>query len=316
MSTISERPSASVLIWRVVLRNSRSLLIAYAVVTLILAALQRSLIYHPHRVREVSAKELGWETGRVVPLRVTVSDNAVLHGWHVLPPGRSARDVRESDQELKLGRPVVLFFSGNGGDRGGRSEWFEMLSECGCDVFAFDYRGYAENEGAPSEAAFAADAQAIWKHLTTDRGVAANRIVLFGESLGGGVAIRLASEACEAKTPPRGLIVRSTFTSMVDVGSHHYPWLPVGLVLVDRYPSLERMPRVTCPLLVMHGQRDTIVPFEHGRRLFDAALAKATTGIAKRFLDLPTSDHNDVATTAESAVRRALREFLSDIGQR
>lgn len=316
MSTVPERPRASVLIWRVVLRNSRLLLVAYCVVTLMLAVLQRSLIYHPERVREVSAKELGWETGRVVPVQVTSSDNVVLHGWHVLPPGRSAKSDADSARELKVGRPVVLFFPGNGGDRGGRSEWFEVLSECGCDVFAFDYRGYAENEGAPSEAAFAADAQAIWKHLTTDRGVAANRIVLFGESLGGGVAIRLASEVCEAKTPPRGLIVRSTFLSMADTGSYHYPWLPVRLILVDRYPSVDRIPKVTCPLLVIHGRRDTIVPFEHGRRLFDAAPANAMSGIAKRFLDLPTSDHNDVTTTAESAVRRAIGAFLSDIGKR
>lgn len=315
MSSVPKRPRASVLVWRLVLRYSRLLLVAYCVVTLMLAVLQRSLIYHPERVREVSSRGLGWETGRVVPVRVTASDNVVLHGWHVLPPGRVAKDERESDDELKLGRSVVLFFPGNGGDRGGRSEWFELLSECGCDVFAFDYRGYAENEGAPSEVAFAADAQAIWKHLTIEREITSNRILLFGESLGGGVAIRLASEMCDAKTPPRGLVVRSTFTSMVDAGSHHYPWLPVGLVLVDRYPSLDRIPKVTCPLLVMHGRLDTVVPFEQGRRLFEAAPAKTTTGIARRFLDLPASDHNDVVPTAESAVRRAIGEFLSEIGK-
>jgi pimeloyl-ACP methyl ester carboxylesterase len=316
MSTVPERPRASVLIWRVVLRNSKLLLVAYCLVTVLVAVLQRALIYHPERVREVSAKELGWVDGLVVPVRVAAADNVLLHGWHVLPPGRSAKNVGESDRELKLGRPVVLFFSGNGGDRGGRSEWFEVLSECGCDVFAFDYRGYAENDGSPSEAAFAADAQAIWKYLTTERGIAADRMVLFGESLGGGVAIRLASEMCEAKSPPRGLIVRSTFTSMVDAGSYHYPWLPVGLVLVDRYPSIERISKLTCPLIVMHGRRDTTVPFEQGRRLFDAAPAHAPNGFANRFIELPKSDHNDVPTTEPSLVRRAISEFVIEIGKR
>jgi pimeloyl-ACP methyl ester carboxylesterase len=310
-----ERPQTSVLVRNVVLRNCRSLLIAYAIVVLMLALLQRSLIYHPSRVPSVSAREAGWADGRVVPVQTTTSDNVVLNGWHVVPPGSSAQNADGANSELKLGRPVILFFSGNAGDRGGRSDWFEMLAEYGCDVFAFDYRGFADNNGQPSEVAFAADAQAVWKYLTAERGIAANRIVLFGESLGGGVAIRLASEVCEAKTRPRGLIVRSTFTSMADAGAYHYPWLPVGLVLVDRFPSIERIPKVTCPLLSLHGRLDTVVPFEQGRRLFDAAPDQASNGFAKCFVELPTSDHNDVSGTEASLVRKSLGVFLTEIGK-
>jgi fermentation-respiration switch protein FrsA (DUF1100 family) len=180
-------------------------------------------------------------------------------------------------------------------------------------VFIFDYRGYGENAGSPTEEALSADAQSVWEYATDERKIAPDRFILYGESLGGGVAVRLASELSEAGTPPGALILRSTFTSLVDMGSHHYPWLPVRLVMVDRFPSAERIPAVTCPILQIHGARDTIIPIKFGRRLFETAPEASATGIPKRFVELPKADHNDVIFVAEPEMRQAVGEFLESV---
>ena len=161
----------------------------------------------------------------------------------------------------------------------------------------------------------AADARAVWKYATEERTVSPGRIVLYDESLGGGVAVRLAAEMCEAGTPPAGLILRSTFSSLADAGAYHYPWLPVRLVLVDRFGSIDRISAVTCPILQVHGGRDTIMPIELGRRLFEAAPEKSAGGTAKRFVELPTANHNDVLLVAEPEFRRAVSEFLKALDQ-
>jgi fermentation-respiration switch protein FrsA (DUF1100 family) len=217
---------------------------------------------------------------------------------------------------LELERPVVLYFSGNAGNRQYRPDEFGVFTRLGCDVFIFDYRGYGENAGSPTEEALAADAQAVWKYATDQRNVAPDRIILYGESIGGGVAVRLAAELSEAGTPPGALVLRSTFTSLVDMGSYHYPWLPVRLVMVDRYPSVERIPGVTCPILQIHGTRDSIIPIKFGRELFAVAPEKAANGIPKRFVELAKADHNDVVFIAEGEMRRAIGEFLESVFSR
>jgi uncharacterized protein len=156
----------------------------------------------------------------------------------------------------------------------------------------------------------------VWRYVTDLRGVARQRVLLFGESLGGGVAVRLAAELCRRGTPPGGLILRSTFSSLVDVGAYHYPWLPVRWLLVDRFSSAEQIPDVTCPLLQFHGVRDTIVPITLGRRLFAAAPEKSSAGVAKRFVELARADHNDVVLVAQPELHRALGEFLESLEPR
>lgn len=294
-------------------RIVRLILIPYTAIVIILASVQRSLIYLPTRDTDIDPADAGLPDGQVHNIRVETADGLDLHGWHVLPEGRSAADRAECDRELAAGRPLVLFFSGNAGNRRYRMPEFQVLTSVGCDVFLFDYRGYGENGGSPSEESLAADARAVWNYATQQRQVAPERIVLYGESLGSGVAVRLAAEVCDAGTPPAGIILRSTFSSLVDAGAHHYPWLPVRTLLVDRFPSLDRISAVNCPILQVHGLRDRIMPIELGRQLFDAAPIQSSGGIPKRFVELATAGHNDVILVAEGELRRAVRDFLGSL---
>ena len=272
--------------------------------------LQRSLIYFPTREARIELEDADLPRGQVHTVRIETADHLELHGWHVLADGRSAASRDECDRELEMGRPLALYFSGNGGNRQYRVSEFCILTSLGVDVFIFDYRGYGDNLGTPGEGMLAADAQAVWNYACQTRQVKPERIILYGESLGGAVAVRLAAELCELGTPPAGLILRSTFSSLVDVGGHHYPWFPVRLVLSERFASSERIGQVTCPILLIHGARDSIAPIKLGRRLFEAAPKRSSSGIEKEFVQLPEAGHNDVTLVAEAELRRSVGKFL------
>jgi pimeloyl-ACP methyl ester carboxylesterase len=125
----------------------------------------------------------------------------------------------------------------------------------------------------------------------------------------------LAAELSEADNAPAGLILRSTFSSLVDAGVHHYPWLPVRLALVDRFPAIDRIPQVTCPILQIHGARDRIMPITLGRQLFEAAPERSSSGIAKEFVELSTAGHNDVTVVAPAELRSAIQGFLTKLDE-
>jgi fermentation-respiration switch protein FrsA (DUF1100 family) len=286
------------------------LLAAYIVVVLMFHFLQRSFIYFPTREAPIEPRDAGLPPGQVHTVKVTTPDHIELHGWHVLADGHGAANRKECDRELAAGRRLVLYFSGNAGNRRYRPSEFDVFTSLGADVFIFDYRGYGDNSGSPSEARLAADAQAIWDYATQERQVRAKRIILYGESLGGAVAIRLAAEQSQADAAPAGLIVRSTFPSLVEAGEYHYPLLPVRLLLVDRFDSAKCISQVTCPILQLHGAEDTIMPIELGRRLFAAAPERSSTNIAKQFVELRNADHNDVTLVAKAELRRAIQDFL------
>jgi fermentation-respiration switch protein FrsA (DUF1100 family) len=215
-------------------------------------------------------------------------DGLMLNGWFV-PSGRP-------------GAETVIVFNGNAGNRAYRSDLAARLAAGGMAVLLFDYRGYGDNPGVPSEEGLALDARAARRYVLSRADVDAHRLVYFGESLGSAVAVRLAGEH-----PARALVLRSPFTSFVDMGRLHYPILPVRWLLRDRYPSLERIARIGCPLLVIAGASDTIVPTSQSRRLFEAALEP------KRLVIVDGADHNDEALNAGPRVITAVTEFVRSL---
>lgn len=291
-----------------------ALLLVYAMVALMLTWLQRSLVFIPYRAAAIVPDELDWPAGQVHTVEVRSHDGLVLRGWHVLPDGRTAHTRQQCDAELQSGRPLVIYFPGNAGNRTFRGPEIGVWTSQDANVFLFDYRGYGDNPGSPTEEDLAQDAQSIWRYATTDVGVRCERVILYGESLGGAVATRLAAALSQSQQAPGGLVVRSSFSSLVDVAAYHYPWLPVRWALIDRFPATDHVPHVSCPILLLHGDRDTIVPLSFARRLYEAAPEASASGVPKKLLVIPDVDHNDVILVAEEAVKQALREFLESTG--
>ncbi len=180
-------------------------------------------------------------------------------------------------------RPVVLFLHGNSGNIGHRGGRVASLGALGWGVMMVEYRGFGGNPGSPSEAGLALDAQAGYAALRAE-GIAAERIVVWGESLGTAVATRLVTEA-----PAAALILEAPFTSMADIARMRYRFVPVDLLLKDRFDTLARIGTVETPLLVIHGDRDGMIPFAMGRRVFDAA-----TSARRQFWAAEEAGHNNL----------------------
>lgn len=211
----------------------------------------------------------------------TAKDGTRLHGWYVPHPQPQA---------------VVLFCHGNGGNV---ALWADVLlilhDRMGVTAMGFDYRGYGRSEGTPSEAGVLADARAARTWLAQRAGIPENQIVLMGRSLGGAVAVDLATDGT------RGLILESTFTSMPDVGHATMPWLPVRTLMQTQFNSLAKIGSYHGPLLQSHGTADRLIPYAMGRQLFAAA------NEPKQFFTIPGGDHNDRQTYDYYLV---LHEFL------
>ena len=248
----------------------------------LILAMQRRLIYFPDTSPVPPA-------GRVIhgarDVTLYTSDGLELGAWFV-PAG--------GDEQLDL---AVLVAPGNGGNRAGRAGLARELSRRGLAVLLMDYRGYGGNPGSPSEQGLIADAVAGVEALT-ELGYAPERTIYFGESLGTGVVAAL-----QARTPPAGLVLRSPFTELADVGAHHYPWLPVRLILRDRFEVVRHVASSSVPTTVIYGDRDSIVPPELSARVADTAPA-----LVERIV-IPGADHNDPVMfgppVAEAVVRLA-----------
>ena len=252
---------------------------------------QRRLIYFPFG--EVPAPAAAGLAG-AEEISFSTEDGLTLGGWFVPgdPPSRPKHPSASARQAL-----TVIVFNGNAGNRAFRAPLAAGLAEHGISVLLFDYRGYGGNPGSPSEEGLAADARAARRYVAGRAGN--DRIVYFGESLGSGVAVRLAAEQ-----PPAALILRSPFTSLTDTGRHHYPFLPVGLMLTDRFASIDRIRDIRCPLLVIAADHDSVVPTALSRRLFEAALEPKRLAIIER------TDHNDYELLAGQRVLATILEFL------
>ena len=214
-----------------------------------LYAFQRRLLYHP-RVTRPPLDDL--VTLGVREVELTTRDGLTLFSWY-LPP--------------RSGRPVIAYFHGNGGNIGYRAERLRRFAREGYGVLLAEYRGYGGNPGAPSEAGLFADGEAALDFLD-HHAVGPGEMVLWGESLGSGVAVYLA-----ATREIAALILEAPFTSVAAIAQRRYPFIPAAWLLHDRFDSLSRIPKVTAPLLILHGERDRVVPVRHGRKLLAAATA-------------------------------------------
>ncbi|GAB3170722.1 alpha/beta hydrolase [Myceligenerans halotolerans] len=244
---------------------------------------QDALVYHPDRSSPGHASRV-LDGG--VDVALVTADGLELAAWFV-PPAPDAHD-----REV-----AVLVAPGNAGNRLARAGLAARLAERGFAVLLLDYRGYGGNPGRPSEAGLALDAQAARQALA-ERGYLPGRTIYFGESLGAGVVAAL-----QAEHPPAGLLLRSPFTSLADIGAHHYPFLPVAALLRDRYPVRDHVAVTQVPVTVVHGARDDIVP---------PAQSQAVADTAPRLVEhvvIPEAGHNDAVmsgpTVADAVARLA-----------
>jgi uncharacterized protein len=263
-----------------------NLVITIATVYLVLVLLvfwwQSRLIYFPGIGREIVIEPdqagLDYES-----IEISTADQQTLHGWFV----PAAED-----------KGTVLFFHGNAGNISHRLDYLSMFNQLGYNTLIFDYRGYGQSSGKPSESGTYQDAEAAWHYLTEVKGNVPASIVLFGESLGGAVAAWLAS-----REKPGMLVLASVFTSVPDLASQIYPFLPVRQIARFDYDTLEYLRSVTCPVFVAHSPQDEIVPFTHGQDLFQIAPEP------KQFLTLQ-GGHNDGFIYMREAWIMAMEGFM------
>lgn len=252
----------------------------YLAILLALFVGQRALLYPASRER-VSAAQADLPEMRDLVLE-TPDGERLVAWWRPPRPGRS----------------VVVYFHGNGGSLSNRRGRAALLMDGGRGLLLVSYRGYSGSTGAPSEEGLAIDARTAYE--TVANAYEAGRIVLYGESLGSGVAVRLATER-----PVGGLVLDAPFTAIVDVARTIYWWLPVDRLLRDRFPSLERIGALKAPLLVLHGEADRLIPIAMGERLVAAAPDP------KRLVRLPGGH----VTNLEQGIG-AVRAFLDEIEAR
>jgi len=214
---------------------------------------------------------------------IETTDGVKLHGWFI--PGESVR--------------VLLFFHGNAGNISHRLESIRQFRSLGLSVMIIDYRGYGQSEGRTTEAGTYRDADAAWNYLTQHRSVRPQDIIVFGRSVGASVAAWLAS-----KQDPAGLIVESSFTSVPDIASELYPWLPARWLSRLSHATRDFVRDVRCPVLVVHSRDDEIIPFHHAEALFAAAPEP-------RSLLVLRGTHNDAFVRDESTYLEGLRAFLA-----
>jgi len=250
----------------------------YAAIVAFFYLAQAALLYPAGR-EKIGARQAGLPDFEDVTL--TTEDGETIVGWY---------------KPAAPGRATLLYFHGNGGSLLNRRDRAVMLTEGGRGLLIVSYRGYSGSTGTPTEAGLRIDARTAYAWLAAR--APAERLVLYGESLGSGVAVRLATEK-----PVAGLILDAPFTSAADVAGHHYWYLPVWL-LRDQYRSIDRIHELKVPLLVIHGDRDGVIPIALGRRLFAAAPEP------KRFVTLPGVDH---VSALEAGGLGPVRAFLQAV---
>lgn len=255
----------------------------YVGLGLYLYVFQAGYVYFPDlpsRQVDATPADIGLAFDAVM---LRTADGETLAGWFIPAPAA---------------RGTLLYLHGNGGNIGHRLDQIEVFHRLGLNVFIIDYRGYGASSGKPSEQGTYQDALAAWHWLMQEKRVAPERIVLFGESLGGAIAAWLA-----ARQPPAGLVIYASFTSVPEMAQALYPMFPASRLVRYRYDTRAALGSVTCPLLILHSPEDEIIPFSHGQALLEAAREP------KRLVEL-RGGHNDALWVSRDIFAREIGTFL------
>ncbi|MCP5102628.1 MAG: alpha/beta hydrolase [bacterium] len=266
------------------LRTFLVLFVIYLLLVIFLFFYQEKMLYFPMKGFSQYPSEIGLPYREVT---LKTADGVDIHGWLV------------GDRE-KGERDVVLFCHGNAGNISHRLDSLAVFDRLGLNVFIFDYRGYGRSRGKPSEEGTYRDVEAAWRFLTEEEKISPERVILFGRSLGGGVAAYLAAGA---GGKAKALILESTFTSIPDLAAKMYPIFPVRLLSRVDYNTLGRLAGIHMPVLVVHSPGDEIIPFSHGKALFEAA------NESRQFLKISGS-HNEGVWQSQRTYFAGLYKFL------
>lgn len=257
--------------------------LGYGAVVGLAFAFQDQLLFQPSRriLATPDAAGMSYDT-----VEVDTEDGETLHSWWI-PASESVRGT-------------LLFFHGNAGNISGRLESVQQFHRLGLNVLIVDYRGYGNSTGSPSEEGLYRDAEACWQYLTDDREIAPEDIVVFGRSMGGGPATWLA-----VRHRPAAVILESVFTNVPDIGAHHYSFLPVRALATNQFDNESRVADIEAPMLFIHSRDDRVVPFELGRRVYEAASEP------KQFLEIQ-GGHNDGFLVSADEYLRTIDRFLGE----
>jgi fermentation-respiration switch protein FrsA (DUF1100 family) len=258
----------------------------YLLLALMLYLFQGRMVFLsnlPDRALSASPSDIGLDYEDV---SLTTSDNERLHGWYI-PAANS--------------RGVLLFFHGNAGNISHRLDSTKIFHELGLDTLIIDYRGYGQSTGKATEQGTYLDAQAAWDYLINNRGIPADRILIFGRSLGGAVGAWLG-----VQNNPAAVIIESSFSSGVDMARRIYPFMPVRLITRLQYPVADYAAQLNCPVLVVHSRHDEIIPFAMGQAIYAAVKQD------KRFLEL-RGDHNNGFLISQREYVAGLKDFIQAI---
>ena len=242
---------------------------------------QSNYVYYPERTLYTDPGNIGLSFENV---SFETTDRVKLTGWFI-----------PSDSSIG----VILFCHGNAGNMSHRLDSIQIFHRLDLGIFIFDYRGYGQSEGKPSEIGTYRDVEAGWNYLVEERQIKPNTIIIFGRSLGGAVAAWQANNHT-----PGALILESTFTSAPDIGAKYYPFLPVRWLSRFEYDTATYLKGVKCPVLIVHSPNDEMMPFSHGQQLFEIAKEP------KEFLKISGS-HNEGFITSGSQYEEGINAFIS-----
>jgi hypothetical protein len=282
------------IVQKLLLPSLRILVFAYIGLAIALYFGQSNMVFMPSKDVLETPKSIGL---KFEDIQLITTDNVNLSAWFV--------PATDNDP---IGKGVILFCHGNGGNIGNRVSYLPIFKDLGLATFLFNYRGYGKSEGKTTEEGTYKDVEAAWQYLTQERNIPPQKIIIYGESLGGAIASYIAQTTAQQnpQNSAAGLILASTFTSVSDRAAELYPFLPIRLLSKFSYNSIERLPNIKIPVLIIHSTEDEIIPFHHGEKNFQVA------NTPKKLVKL-RGDHNGGFLDSSETYRNGIDEFIQKL---